>query len=184
LLRLVFGQRLAYLEQGWLLYLSTDEAGPPAALAVDPDAGDASPFMFAGPVDLVQLRSEVAALTWVRPGDVDQQIEARIRLVIDDGWRTWRILRRVVEVEGRPAAGRYVSLVADRFDERGQRVERIVGVRCKTEPFELTGSGVVGELIPFGGLWWWGQMRPPFAVGVTDTVTMTGVRVPCDRVEG
>ena len=172
-LRVVFGQRLAYLEQGWLLYLAEGAQSPPAW----PDDPVAEPFLFAGPADQVLLRSEYELISEVVTvlDDVQRRVAARVRVVADDQWRTMRYLNRQVLAPD-PWAARYVSLVADRFDERGWRVERIAAARCRADPFELLDGATAVELTPYEGLWWWGA--PPGSLLAGAAGTVTGVEVP------
>jgi hypothetical protein len=169
LLRRVFGERLAYLEQGWLVYLAEGSQSPPAWFGDEPCQPGGSWFRYMGPADRVLLGSEVTSGSVEVLGE-DRQVEARVRLVVDNEWRTVRNVLRQVRVESDPSAARYVSLVVDRFDKRGWRVERIGASRCRAEPVELPGrEGQSVEFTPFDGLWWWGA--PSGLAGAGGTVS-------------
>jgi hypothetical protein len=148
LLRSVFGPKLTYLEQGWLLFLAEGTEEPPTTgFGAAPGTAVTWPFLFVGPLDQVTV-------------SVDSAQPVSMRLAGDWQWRTMRILRREVLVPGQPMAGRYVSLLADRFDERGRRVERVAATRCAVGPFDscgTSGTRTVADVTSRGALWWWGE---------------------------
>lgn len=140
-------------EQRWLLYLAEGSVEPPAEFGSAP----AVPLVYAGPLDEVQAGSELevqaAQLLGADDGD---RVRVRVRLAADRWWQTSESLWRRATVAERPMMCRYVSLVADRFDAAGMRVERVAGARCTVLPFELGKRlGWVVDVEPLDGLWWW-----------------------------
>lgn len=166
LLRRVFGSALDFREQGWLLYLADGEQEFTDGFTAAP----VWPFLFAGPVDVVVVDSwmQPADPVWVQ-NELGQQVAVRIRLTVDNCSRTMLTIGR------RLAEQRYVSLVADRFDERGRRVQRVVGIRCTAEPVEMVvgADAMRAEFVPRARLsvftaptsTWWG-MRSGTVTGV------------------
>ncbi len=153
-------RRLDFVEQRWLLYAAEGTVPPDFMFTAAPDVPGAG-FVFAGPLDQVVLRSEFEPAPAVFLGDEVGEVAARMRLVdAEGGWRTMRVLDGLLQVEGSPTAARYVSLVADRFDDRGWRVERVAGARCTSEPLRLIGRSplIAVEFTPRDGLWWWGDV--------------------------
>jgi hypothetical protein len=164
MLRSAFGVDLKCRWQRWLLYLTQGADEPPAqlGLAARPAAA------YAGPLDRVTVETQTEPP--VLSGGEDE-ITACIRMVAGADRDTMRVLARQASVVGKPWVGRYVSIVADRYDERGLRVERVAGSRCMVRPFEVEyqppwlNDPVQRRLFqpmvwsvevrPCDGLWWW-----------------------------
>lgn len=157
----------------WLLYLAEGSVEPPEEFGSAP----AGRLEYAGPLDEVAVASELEAQVRAMPGaDDGDRIWVRVRLVADREWQTMGVLQRLLTVEGAPLAARYVSLVADRFDAAGMRVERVAGVHCKVLPFELGERlGWVVDVDPLDGLWWW--MVPARGLWPPASGTVTGAAV-------
>jgi hypothetical protein len=138
----VFGPPGTFREQAWLLYLAEGAQEPPGPSP----APVVWPFLLVGPLDEVTVT-------------IGGPCKAVVRLVADERWRTMGNLYRQVEVPGQATALRYVSLLADRFDGRGRRMERIAAARCTVGPFDVLAGegGTAVELTPRDGLWWWGE---------------------------
>lgn len=120
-LRAEFGPRLSYFEQGWLLWVAAaSDAAAPVGFLDAPGDG----FVLAGPADLVVCEG----------GD-------RIRIETTAFRPTLRVVAEAVIVfADRPGLVRYLTLVADRFDQDGRRVERVVGQRCTLQPIDVSGE--------------------------------------------
>lgn len=174
--------------QRWLLYLAEGSVEPPERVETAPGP----PLRYAGPLDLVDVASHLEEQLLAAPvaaRQATERVAVRVRLVADLGWRTMRVLRRLVEVEDRPMQARYVSLVADRFDAAGMRVARLAAAQCVTRSLELEKAPTaprpafpvgrrprsvwVAQVEPQAGMWWWAA--PDGGSWLPATGTVTGV---------
>jgi hypothetical protein len=56
-------------------------------------------------------------------------------------WGTLRALAGLSTVEGKPLQFRYLTVVADQYDEAGRRVQRVAGAWVKLSGFDMGGRG-------------------------------------------
>lgn len=136
-LRAAFGPDLRFAEQGWLVWIADVDVAAPAGFVHPPGDG----FELAGGADRVVCERGgiigVAAAFYPRASTIKA-----IATAIRRGDLSWPALR-------------YVTLVADRFDEAGRRVERITGERCAFGRVDLGGAKVSMEAEACGGRRWW-----------------------------
>lgn len=122
--------------QGWLVWVGDVDVAMPGGFVHPPGDG----FGLAGGADRVVCGRGgvigVAAVLYPRVSTI-LAIARAIR-----GGASWPALR-------------YVTLVADRFDEVGRRVERIAGERCAFGPVDLGGGDLSVEAEAHGGRRWW-----------------------------
>lgn len=136
-LRAAYGPRLAFLDQMWLLWVAVERVDTPLSMVTAPD-----PACFArmGPVDRVVCEGfDVIRVSEARP------------------WSSiWPdILWPIV---GGDLRMRYLTVLADRYDERGMRIERVVGRRCTTEPLDLSEDRLTVVLRARAGRDWWADL--------------------------
>jgi hypothetical protein len=93
-------------------------------------------------------------------GEAESVLQGTGEVIVVESRAGQSAVRALYDASGAPGpAGllslRYISVVADRYDEHGFRVERAVGARCKVSGMRWEGDAVAMDVEPTSSLRWW-----------------------------
>ncbi len=138
-LRETFGPLLTCLEQRWLIWLSVGSGSK-------------------APVGFAQSPRDVLGEGWLLAGAADLVVGQRYNR-IQVQVLSWRAtIGAIATATGNTPV--YVTIVADRYDDAGRRVDRLLGDRCRIEDAEARGDWYSVEIEVDGEWRWWSALEP------------------------